>query len=107
VKIKWSPLAIERLSTIAEWIAADRPDAADRLVEEIFAAVKRLGQFPKSGREVPEFQRPDLREIIYGKYRIIYRVRKNSVEILTIRHSLQLLDEHELGEAASGSTTDE
>jgi toxin ParE1/3/4 len=63
----------------------------------MFSAVGRLSKLPQSGREVPEFQRPDVRELIYKQYRIIYRVSKTSVDILTVRHSLQLLDEHDLG----------
>ncbi len=98
MRITWSPLAIERLSAIVAWIAADRPVAADRLANGLFSAVERLAQFPESGREVPEFQRPGLREIIYRGYRVIYRKRRSIIEILTVRHSLQLLDDHDLGD---------
>lgn len=96
MKVRWSPLAIERVAEIASWISADRPDSAQHLVDEIFAVVERLGRFPNSGRQVPEFQRPGLREIIHRTFRIIYRVEKGRVEILTVRHSLQLLDEDDL-----------
>jgi plasmid stabilization system protein ParE len=98
VKIIWSPLAIERLSTIAAWLAADRPDAAQHLVDGMFSAVGSLSKFPHGGREVPEFQRPDVRESIYKQDRIVYRVSRKSIDILTVRHSLQLLDEHDLGD---------
>ena len=64
MKVTWSPLALERVAEIGGWIAEDRPDAAARVVEEIFAAVERLVDFPESGRVVPEFGRPDLREIV-------------------------------------------
>lgn len=98
MKVTWSPLAIERVLEIAAWIAAERPDAAEKLVDGIFAAVERLREFPESGRKVPEFERPELREIIYRKYRIVYRTESDVVEILTVRHSLQLLEESDLGE---------
>jgi plasmid stabilization system protein ParE len=58
--------------------------------------VERLSELPESGREVPEFERPELREIIFRQYRIIYRRRADFVEVLTVRHSLQLLDEQDL-----------
>jgi toxin ParE1/3/4 len=96
VKIVWSPLAIERVSDIGAWIAADRPDAAEAVVDGIFEAVERLTRFPRSGREVPEFNRPEIREVIHRSYRVIYRVGRNRIDILTIRHSLQLLDEDDL-----------
>lgn len=98
MKVIWSPLAIERVLEIAAWIAADRPKSAERLVEGFFAAVERLSAFPESGRKVPEFDRPELREIIYRKYRIVYTTGSDLVKILTVRHSLQLLNADDLGE---------
>jgi len=98
VIVTWSPLAIERVAEIADWIANDRPRAAEDLVTGIFLAVTRLTDFPHSGREVPEFDRPDLREIIYRGYRNVYRAGGDRVEILTVRHSLQELAEEDLGE---------
>jgi plasmid stabilization system protein ParE len=100
VRIRWSPLAVDRVAEIAAWIAADRPEAADRLVDGIFAAVERLADFPNSGRQVPEFDRPDLREMIFRSYRIIYRRRADRIDVLTVRHSMQLLDEQEVGPEA-------
>jgi len=95
--IVWSPLALERVAEIATWIAQERPAAAVRTVDALFAAVRRLARFPESGRRVPEFERPDLREVIHQRYRIIYRVAPDHIAILTIRHTLQLLDPNELG----------
>jgi plasmid stabilization system protein ParE len=47
---------------------------------------------PLSGRIVPEFEQENIREIIKGSYRIIYRVlSENEVNILTVFHSSQLL----------------
>jgi plasmid stabilization system protein ParE len=98
VTITWSPLALERLAEITETIAAHRPEAAEDLIEEIFAAVDRLRDFPEIGREVPEFERSNLRELICRKYRIIYQNTGQRLEILTVRHSLQHLDKSDLAE---------
>ena len=106
MRIRWSPLAIERVSAIAAWIAGDRPDAADRFVDGLFSAVDRVARFPRSGPEVPEFQRPERRQIICGHYRIIYRIRKSTVEILTVRHSLQVLDQRDLDDETTGAGPD-
>lgn len=96
MKLLWSPLALERVNEIADFIARDRPIAAEQWVEGIFTAVERLGEFPLSGREVPEVRRPDLRELLYGNYRIVYRVEPEKVSVLTVRHGRQLLDRDEL-----------
>lgn len=46
---------------------------------------------PKSCRVVPELNRSDIREIIFGNYRVIYKVT-DDIHILTVRHGRQLLD---------------
>ena len=40
----------------------------------MFEAVKRLEIFPRSGRIVPEIGQEDIREILFGSYRIVYVV---------------------------------
>lgn len=94
----WSPLALERVADIAIWIAQQQPTAAARTVEELFGAAERLVQFPQSGRQVPEFERPNLREIVHRQYRIVYRIATDHIAILTVRHSLQLMGSDDLGD---------
>ncbi len=96
MRIVWSPLAIQRLREAVEYIARDKQGAAERWVGGAFEAVGRLADLPQSGRVVPELGRPDIREVIYGKYRIIYRVSPEAVLVLTVRHSRQLIDETEV-----------
>jgi addiction module RelE/StbE family toxin len=93
--VEWSPLALDRVSEIARYIAKDNPDAAERWVNELFDAVERLVDFPKSGRVVPEVGVRRIRELIFGAYRVIYSV-KDKVEILTVRWGSQLLDVSEI-----------
>jgi plasmid stabilization system protein ParE len=57
------------------------------VVEGILASVRRLRRFPESGRMLPERPRNDLREVIHGPYRVIYRLDPEQVVILTVRHS--------------------
>ena len=40
--------------------------------------------FPDSGRMVPERQSPDLREVLSGKFRIVYRRKPAVVEIAAV-----------------------
>lgn len=93
----WSPLALERVDDAAEYIGRERPEAARRWVLSLFRVVERLESFPESGRTVPEIpDRPDLREVIHGEYRIVYRVESEQVSILTVRHARRLLDPAEM-----------
>src|SRR2546425_6354198 len=67
------------------------PPYADLVVERIVAAVARLESHPLSGRVVPEVGDQSLREIIQGSYRIVYRVNRDVVEIVTVFHGARLL----------------
>ncbi len=96
MRIAWSPLAIQRVHEAAEQIALDQPEAARRWAREAFKAAGRLADFPYCGRVVPELGRSEVRELIYGVYRIIYRVSPQEVLVLTVRHGRQLIDETEL-----------
>jgi len=98
VRIIWSPLAIDRVSEIAEYIAQDKPSAAAKWIDEIFSRVEQLATSPEHGRIVPEIDNDHFREIIYGNYRIIYRIEKKEVSILTVRHGVQILPVEEIME---------
>lgn len=91
MKVVWSPLAVDRASEIAEYIARDKPSAAKHWIEELFSKVGQLKSSPQIGRVVPEISDNQFRELIYGSYRIIYRIEKNQISILTIRHGRQIL----------------
>lgn len=91
MKILWSPLAIDRVAEIAEYIAMDNPDAAENWVDTVFKKVEDLKIFPESSRIVPETVNINIRELIYGNYRIIYRVEEKQLFVLTVRHGKQVL----------------
>lgn len=86
MKVVWAPRAIARASKIAAYIAADRPGAAAKWVDEVFAVISTLRTHPRRGRKVPEVNRPEIRELLHGAYRIIYRQDERRVVVLTIRH---------------------
>lgn len=91
MKVIWSPLALERVNEIADYIAEDNVEAARLFLIDIFGAVDRLQNFPNSGRVVPEVKRPNIREIIFKNYRVIYRTEAKKVSVLTVRHGKQRL----------------
>jgi addiction module RelE/StbE family toxin len=96
MKIIWSPLAIDRVSEIAEYISLDNPTAACKWIENIFDKVELLESSPEVGRTVPELGREEIRELIFGNYRIIYRIEKLNISILTVRHGNQILPINEI-----------
>lgn len=91
MKVTWSPLAIDRVAEIASYIAENNPIAAEKWIQQVFAKTGQLATFPESGRHLAETPRKDLRELIWGNYRIIYRAEPHGVAILTVRHTKQIL----------------
>jgi plasmid stabilization system protein ParE len=90
LRVVWSPLALDKLETTAKFIALDKPSAADKWVNDVFDHIDLLGSQPEMGRAVPELLSSSYREIIFGSYRIIYKI-ENEIKILTLRNSRQLL----------------
>ncbi|MEI6809659.1 MAG: type II toxin-antitoxin system RelE/ParE family toxin [bacterium] len=89
MKVTWSPLAIDRVAEIASYIAEDKPAAAEKWIHMIFAKAGQLASFPESGRHIAETCRRDIRELVLGNYRIIYRTDSRNVLILTVRNFKQ------------------
>lgn len=91
-KIYWTRQSREDLRAIREFIARDAPKTAAAYVRRLRQSVERLRQLPHSGQVVPELQREELREVIQGSYRIIYRVGDRRVDILAVYHAARLLE---------------
>jgi addiction module RelE/StbE family toxin len=89
-RIVWAPQAIEDVEAIRAYVARDSPHYADLVVERLVSAVARLEANLLSGRVVPEVGDETLREVIRGNYRIVYRVRPELVEIVTVFHAGRL-----------------
>ena len=91
MKIFWTDKAIERIGEIAQYIAQDSQMAAERWAEKIIHKVESLSEFPKSGRKVPELNKKEYRELVFGNYRIIYKMSDETMYVLTVRHFKQIL----------------
>ncbi|QLE56780.1 type II toxin-antitoxin system RelE/ParE family toxin [Nostoc sp. TCL26-01] len=96
VRINWTNQALTDLAAIGDFIARDAPSFAQVFVNKVFLSVERLENFPSSGRIVPEISQDNIREIIFGSYRIVYLLTDNEVSILTIFHSSRQLNSSDL-----------
>ncbi len=87
-RLRWTRHAREDLASIRAFISEQSPNYAALVVGRIIAATDRLAQLPESGRAVPEFEHPGVREVIYRPYRIVYRlVGTDEIHILTVHHA--------------------
>ena len=85
-QVIWSPSALNDIDAIAEYIARDSVDRAALFVSRIVESTDQLQKFPLSGRVIPEIGDKSCREILYGFYRIMYRVEDNDVWITGVVH---------------------
>jgi toxin ParE1/3/4 len=90
--IRWSPRAVSQLEEICEHIGKDSEQYARLFAKRVMAIVESIPSFPHSGRVVPEYGRNDLREKLYGHYRIVYRLKGDTIEIVVIAHGARLLE---------------
>jgi plasmid stabilization system protein ParE len=87
-EVIWSVRAVGEIDAIGEYIALDRPHAAEREVGAIEARVGGLARFPFIGAKFRRRREGMYREISYKSYRIFYRVdrRRKRVYVATIWH---------------------
>ena len=91
-QVRWTPQALDDLEAICLFIARDAPQVAAVFADRAFRATDRLADHPRLGRIVPELEIETIREIILGNYRIIYRIREEQVQVVTVHHGARLLD---------------
>jgi len=89
------------LNAIADYIASDKPDAANRFVRRVFERIDLLERFPEIGRRVPEMRSSPYREIVMSPCRIIYRVENNAAVIVFVMRGEQELKPQEIVKADS------
>jgi toxin ParE1/3/4 len=93
VKIIWTQRSLTDLKSIAEYISKDSVKYASMTIERLIDVTKHLETNPRIGRIVPGIGRDDkIREIIFGNYRIIYKISSTEIiHILTVHHSAKRL----------------
>jgi len=89
-------LAVDQVRDIASYIALDKPSAAIQWAEKIFSSVEILHDNSESGRMVPELNRKEIRELIQGNYRVIYKIKKKEILVLVVQSGWQELKEDEI-----------
>jgi toxin ParE1/3/4 len=88
VRINWTFQAKDDLKDIAEYISKDSKRYAKLQITRLKTRTRILKTQTRSGKIVSEINRENIRELIEGSYRIIYKiVEDNQIDILTIHHS--------------------
>lgn len=80
-----APKAVEDLEAIVRYVAAESPQAARKLGQQLIEKTKELGRYPLRGQRVPEFDDENIRQLILRPYRIVYRVEENIKRVSVAR----------------------
>ena len=91
VNIIWSEKSLDDLESIATYIEKDSIFYAKSIVTNIFSKVDILLNFPLLGRVVPEYQDENIRELFIYSYRLIYKINKSNIAIVTVIHGKRIL----------------
>ena len=87
VRINWTKIALEDLRHIFDYISYDSIRYAKIQVVNIRDKTKILKQSPYACKVVTELNKQNIRELIEGNYRIIYKiVDEERIDILAIHH---------------------
>ncbi|WP_017324468.1 type II toxin-antitoxin system RelE/ParE family toxin [Synechococcus sp. PCC 7336] len=94
MRIDWSAVAVEDLLDIRDYLARDSPLYAQQFVEQVMVAVEGLVDLPLMGRQVPEADDIEVRELIFQGYRMMYLVERSAerVAIVTVVHGSRDLE---------------
>ena len=95
MSIQWLQRALDDAAEAAAYIAADRRAAAARWREGLIDVAGRIACYPASGRQVPEMRLPEMREVIYSNFRVIYLVADVPV-IVAVRHCRRRLKKRDV-----------
>lgn len=96
MKVVWSETAARRLAAIGRFVSLDSPRAAEALLVRLLDRGASLSSLPGRGRALPELPDSGLRELVEGNYRIVYRVGRGMVEVITVFEAHRLLPRGDL-----------
>ena len=92
ITITFAESAVQDLETIREYYQEQEvPEVGERFIEEIISSVEDLVIHPERGRMVPDFNTPQLRELIHPPFRIVYRRYKEKISVVRVWRSERLM----------------
>ena len=80
------------LAEITDYVAADNPQAAQRILDAILARLKLLGSHPGIGQRCEQFG-PAMRRFVVGSYVIYYQPISTGISVVRVLHSARDVDD--------------
>jgi len=86
-RVIWTNEAQTWLQDIHDYIAADNPQAAQKVINGIYHRAQGLSSYPESGSYYRSEPEGDIRILLYGHYRIAYLLAPSGkIVILGVFH---------------------
>ena len=89
MKVHWTDTARDHPSAIHTYIARNSPQYALHVIDRLTRRSQQIAEFPLSGREVAEFEVPQIRQVLEGPFRIIYYIKPDQIDVLAVIHGAQ------------------
>ncbi len=86
MRVHWTNTAVEHLDAIYRHVSLDSPKYALFLVDRLTLRTQQIAHHPWSGRRVPEWDMEQVREVIEGRYRIIYHIKPDQIDVVAVIH---------------------
>lgn len=80
------PQALSDLDEVWEFISADSIDAADRVIEEILAAIRAVVPFPHAGHTRPDLSSRPLRFLLVRDFLVVYAPEERPLWVIAVIH---------------------
>ena len=90
MKVRFADTAKISLHTAINFIQQDNPTAAANFLDRVEKTLRRLENFPDSGRRIPEFPELPYRELLVVPYRFFYRVEGKTIFVVAVWHTAQI-----------------
>jgi toxin ParE1/3/4 len=90
VKVQFTPSAKAQFLSALSYIRQDKPSAAVNFRNRTEKILRRLEEFPESGRIIPELPELPFREVVISPYRFFYKIKIDVVWIVAVWHGAQV-----------------
>ena len=91
MKLRINPVVAEDLRNIKEYIAEDKEEMAVKTIQDIYAQIENIQQFPHMGANLAKRVsfRTDYKYVICGNYVVLYKISDEYVEIFRVVNRYQ------------------
>lgn len=87
--VEWAGRARSDLRLAVEYIHRTSPESAKAFLSQVFQTTQSLSTFSERGRVVPDLNDPEIRQVLVGRYRVLYEVHSDAVWVMRVLHTSQ------------------